>query len=89
MKKQMKKQINLSYKARRGLSLLVLLVFMPFYIVACVSIFAVLPALPIFIELPMYVVMGIGWVFPFRRVFLGVGKEDPDAAASSPDDSEQ
>ena len=84
----MKKQINLSYKARRGLSLLVLLVFMPFYIVACVSIFAVLPALPIFIELPMYVVMGIGWVFPFRRVFLGVGKEDPDAVLS-PDDSEQ
>ena len=33
---------------------------------------------PIWVELLVYVVLGILWALPFKFIFRGVGKEDPD-----------
>ncbi|MFT6075410.1 MAG: hypothetical protein ACJAZ1_002339 [Yoonia sp.] len=33
---------------------------------------------PIAIELFLYVLLGIGWAFPLKWVFKGIGQEDPD-----------
>jgi branched-subunit amino acid transport protein len=33
---------------------------------------------PIWLEFLIYVVLGILWALPFKFVFKGVGKEDPD-----------
>lgn len=69
----------LSYKARRRLSLLVLIVGLPAYVVMAVTIMSSIDRLPHWLELPTYIFLGVAWAFPLRFVFLGVGKADPDA----------
>lgn len=72
----------LSYRARRRLSLLILLVGLPLYIVVAVTLANWLDArfgrLPIWAEVALYVGLGFLWALPFRSVFRGVGKDDPD-----------
>ena len=70
----------LSYKARKRLALFVLLVVMPAYVVLAVSLMNTIQRLPIWAEVPVYVLLGFGWILPFKRVFIGVGQPDPDAA---------
>ena len=74
----------LGYKARKRLSLLILLVGMPAYIVLAVTVMNALPRLPLWAEVPVYLLLGVAWILPFKAVFKGVGKADPDAP---PDDT--
>ncbi|MEM8801277.1 MAG: DUF2842 domain-containing protein [Pseudomonadota bacterium] len=69
----------LSYKARRRLSLLILLVGLPTYIVVSITVVNWLDRPPLLVELLVYVVLGVIWALPFKSVFRGVGKADPDA----------
>ena len=74
----------LSYKARRRWSLIILLVGLPAYIVAAVSLMTWLfpdpqATPPIWVELAIYVGLGVLWAFPLKAVFKGVGQADPDA----------
>ena len=75
----------IGYKARKRLSLLILVVGMPAYVVLVVSLMSTINRLPIWLEVPCYLVLGFAWILPFRAVFLGVGQPDPDAATSDPD----
>lgn len=68
----------LSYKARRRLSLLILLVGMPVYVVLAVTVMNWLPRLPLWAEVPVYLVLGVAWILPFKAVFKGIGQTDPD-----------
>ncbi len=70
--------MSLSYKARRRLSLLILVVGVPLYIIAAVNLVALFERPPILVELGIYVVLGIVWALPFRAVFRGVGRADPE-----------
>ncbi|MDX1785297.1 DUF2842 domain-containing protein [Roseovarius sp. ZX-A-9] len=74
----------LSYKARRRWSLVILLIGLPAYIVLAVSLVNWLGELPRWVQLPLYVVLGFAWILPFKFVFLGVGKADPDADGPPP-----
>ena len=69
----------LKYKTRKRLSLLLLLVWLPAYIVAAVTIMNALERPPIWAELLIYIVLGVVWALPFKFVFKGVGQPDPDA----------
>lgn len=69
----------LSYKTRRRLSLLILLVGLPAYIVVAVTVVNMLDRPPIWAELLIYVALGVVWALPFKFVFTGVGQPDPDA----------
>jgi hypothetical protein len=69
----------LSYKARRRWSLVLLLIGLPAYIVVAVTIMNALPRLPILIEFLVYILLGVLWVLPFKFLFRGIGKDDPDA----------
>ena len=69
----------LSYKARKRLSLLILLVGMPAYVVGAVSLMNALPRLPLWAEVPVYLVLGFAWIVPFKPIFRGIGQPDPDA----------
>ncbi|MDO9640356.1 MAG: DUF2842 domain-containing protein [Pseudotabrizicola sp.] len=69
----------LSYKARRRLSLLVLLVGLPAYVVVAVTLVNWMDRPSILVELGIYVGLGLLWILPLRPVFLGVGQPDPDA----------
>lgn len=69
----------LTYKQQRRWALFLLVVFLPIYILVAVAIMSVATRAPIAIEFLIYVFLGIAWVFPFKRVFLGIGQADPDA----------
>ncbi len=68
----------LSYKARKRLSLLVLLVGLPAYIVAAVTVVNWLERPSLWVEFFVYVALGILWAFPLKFVFKGIGQADPD-----------
>jgi uncharacterized membrane protein len=67
----------LSYKARRRLSLVLLLVWLPAYVVVVVTIMNMLDRQHLLVELLIYAVLGLVWALPFKFVFKGVGKGDP------------
>ncbi|MFA8384439.1 MAG: DUF2842 domain-containing protein [Pelagibaca sp.] len=69
----------LSYKARKRWSLVILLVGLPAYIVACVTVITLLDRPSFLVELLVYVVLGILWALPFKFVFKGIGQSDPEA----------
>ena len=69
----------MSYKARRRWSLVILLIGLPIYIVVAITILNLLDRPPILVELLVYIVLGVLWALPFKNVFKGVGKADPDA----------
>lgn len=69
----------LTYKQRRRWSLFLLVVFLPFYILISVLVMSIATRAPLVIEFLIYVFLGVAWVFPFKRVFMGIGQADPDA----------
>lgn len=68
----------LNYKTRKRLALLVLLVGMPLYVVVAVTVMNRLPRLPLWAEVPVYLVLGFAWILPFKAVFKGIGQPDPN-----------
>ena len=69
--------MKLSWKARRRLSLVLLLVWLPLFIVAAVTVVDLFDRPPLALELAIYVILGILWAIPFRFVFLGIGRDAP------------
>ncbi|QDY69588.1 DUF2842 domain-containing protein [Qingshengfaniella alkalisoli] len=75
--------MTLSYRSRKRWSLIILLVGLPLYIVAAVTVMNWLGRPPFIVELAVYVGLGFLWALPFKFVFRGVGKADPEAAEDS------
>jgi predicted membrane channel-forming protein YqfA (hemolysin III family) len=69
----------LSYKARKRWSLVLLLLGLPLYIAAVLFVVSLFDRPPFWLELVVYIVLGFLWMVPFKFVFIGVGKPDPDA----------
>ena len=69
----------MSYKARRRWSLVVLLLALPLYIVVALNVIQLFERPSFWVELAVYVGLGVLWVFPLKAVFKGVGQADPDA----------
>lgn len=69
----------LSYKARRRWSLVILLVGLPLYVMAAVTVVSWFDRPPLWLEFVVYVALGIVWALPFKFVFKGVGQADPDS----------
>ena len=68
----------LSYKARRRWSLAILLIGLPAYIVVAITVVNWFDRPGILLEMGIYVGLGIAWALPFKAVFRGVGKPDPE-----------
>lgn len=68
----------LTYKNRRRMALLVLLVGLPLYVVVAVNVVEMFDRPGILVELVVFAVLGVLWALPFRTVFRGVGQADPD-----------
>ncbi len=68
----------MSHKTRKRLALAVLVLGVPLYVMAAVTVVGWFDRPPIWAELLIYVALGIVWVLPLRRLFLGVGQPDPD-----------
>lgn len=69
----------MSYRARRRLSLAVLVLGLPIYIVVAVNLIDLLERPPLLVELAIYTGLGVLWALPLRSVFLGVGRADPES----------
>ncbi|KQI67301.1 hypothetical protein AN189_16200 [Loktanella sp. 3ANDIMAR09] len=69
---------SLSYKTRKRLALLILVLGLPAYIIVAVSVVSSLDRPSILTELAIYVGLGVLWAFPFRAIFRGIGQADPD-----------
>ncbi len=68
----------MTYKNRKRLALFVLVIGLPIYIVIAVTIMSQASRFPKIIEFLTYVVLGIGWVFPLKWIFVGIGQPDPE-----------
>lgn len=70
----------LSYKTRKRLSLLVLLVGFPLYIGVAWGVLSRMDLwhLPVAVEFLVYVFFGVAWILPLKPIFKGVGQPDPD-----------
>ncbi|MGL4413253.1 DUF2842 domain-containing protein [Roseinatronobacter monicus] len=71
--------MTLSWKARRRWALFALVVALPLYIVVAVTIVTLFERPPFLLELAIYVVLGILWAFPLKKLFMGISQPDPDA----------
>lgn len=73
----------LSYKARRRWAAFILLIGLPIYIILATVLATSVVAWferPVFLlQLLIYVGLGVLWILPFKKIFLGVGQADPDA----------
>ena len=68
----------MTYRTRRILSLLLLLVGLPVYIVVAVTVVGWFDRPHIVLEVAIYVGLGFLGALPFKAVFKGVSREDPD-----------
>ena len=73
--------MSLSYKTRRRLALLMLLVGLPLYIAAAWYVTSLFDRPGVLVELAIYLVLGVVWALPLKAVFRGVGQADPDKKA--------
>lgn len=76
----------LSYKSRRRLALLILVLGLPGYIVVAVTVMNWLERPSIWVELAVYVGLGVLWALPLKAVFKGIGQADPDAPRQDHED---
>ena len=66
---------RLSIKLKKRLSLFILLVGLPVYIILSITVLNLLDRPPIIVELIIYLILGILWALPFKYIFRGVGKD--------------
>ena len=70
--------MTIGYKNRRRISLILLLVGLPIYIIFAINFVALFERPSILVELLIYLGLGIIWAFPFKFIFKGIGQADPD-----------
>lgn len=67
-------------KTRKRLSLLALVIGLPAYIIIAVTLVNWVDARwgrqPIWIELIVYIALGIVWIMPLKRIFTGIGRDE-------------
>ena len=63
-----------SYRLKRLFALLVLLLWLPLYIVLVINVLTLFERPNFFIELLVFVVAGVFWAWPFKALFRGIGQ---------------
>jgi len=70
--------MNINYKNRRRISLFLLLVGLPVYVILAINILAFFERPSILLEVIIYLSLGIIWALPFKFIFKGIGQADPE-----------
>jgi hypothetical protein len=71
--------MSLSWRARRRWALVVLLVGLPAYIALAATLVAQFERPSPWLELGIYIGLGVVWTLPLRRIFLGIGRDEGKA----------
>ena len=61
---------------RKRFAYLILLVFLPAYIVFAVTVISFVDRLNLWLEFLVYVFLGIAWVYPFKFIFKGLAAKN-------------
>ena len=69
----------MSYRTRKILALIVLVVGLPAYIVLAATLVGWFERPGFLVELGIYVGLGVLWALPLRGLFRGLAQPDPDA----------
>ncbi|MDG2430192.1 MAG: DUF2842 domain-containing protein [Paracoccaceae bacterium] len=70
--------MNINYKNRRRISLFLLLVGLPVYVILAINVLAFFERPSISLEVIIYLSLGIIWALPFKFIFKGIGQADPE-----------
>ena len=65
-----------SHRLKRLFAILVLLLWLPLYIVLVLNVLALFERPNLLIELIVYVVAGVFWAWPFKALFKGIGQSN-------------
>ncbi|MDC3087310.1 DUF2842 domain-containing protein [Paracoccaceae bacterium] len=65
-----------SYRLKRVFVLLVLLLWLPVYVVLVLNLLAYFERPNLIIELLVYAVVGVFWAWPFKSLFKGIGQSN-------------
>ena len=68
----------MSYKLKRRLSLFILLIGLPVYIILIVNLISSFDRPNFVVELLIYLLSGVVWAFPLKSVFRGVGQAEEE-----------
>ena len=79
----------LAYKTRRRLALLILILGLPAYIIAAVTLVGLIERPSVLVELAIYIGLGILWVLPLKPIFKGIGQPDPGQPNSDQTDRDK
>ena len=63
-----------SYRLKRLFALLVLLLWLPLYIVLVLNLLTFFERPNLFIELLIYIIVVVFWAWPFKAIFKGIGQ---------------
>ena len=66
----------MSYKLKRILSLFILIVGLPLYVILIVNLISSFDRPNFLVELLIYLLSGIVWALPLRSIFRGVGQAE-------------
>ena len=66
----------MSYKLKRRLSLFILIVGLPIYVILIVNLISSFDRPNFLVEMLIYLLSGIVWALPLRSVFRGVGQAE-------------
>ena len=66
----------MSYKLKRRLSLFILIVGLPIYVILIVNLISSFDRPNFLVELLIYLLSGIVWALPLRSIFRGVGQAE-------------
>ena len=69
-------EMKFRFRTRRRLALMILIVWLPVYVVLAVTVINMFDRPSVFVEFLTYVGVGIAWALPFRSIFRGVGRDE-------------
>lgn len=67
----------MSYRVRKLVCVLVLMIALPAYIVVAATVAGLFDRPPFLLELAVYVGLGVVWTLPLRALFRGMGRAGP------------
>ena len=70
--------MKIPYRWKRRLSLIIICIGLPAYILAAVTIIGLFERPSTLVELAVYALLGVAWALPFRALFKGIGRGPPD-----------
>ena len=75
---------GMSRRTRVLLCFLILVIGMPAWIVVSTTLVGMFERPGFLVELAIYVGLGLVWILPLRRVFLGIGRAEPGSRTGTP-----